>query len=30
VNNPGPYFSVVANGASGQSLGQSPTVRRTS
>jgi hypothetical protein len=29
VNNPGPYFSVVANDASGQTLGQSPTVRRT-
>jgi hypothetical protein len=26
VNNPGPYFAVVANDASGQSLGQSPTV----
>ena len=30
VNNAGPWFSVVANDASGQSLGQSPTVRRTS
>jgi hypothetical protein len=30
VHNAGPYFSVVANDASGQSLGQSPTVRRTS
>ncbi|HEX5296403.1 MAG TPA: arylsulfotransferase family protein, partial [Streptosporangiaceae bacterium] len=28
VNNAGPYFSVVANDASGQTLGQSPTVRR--
>jgi hypothetical protein len=26
VNNPGPYFAVTANDASGQSLGQSPTI----
>jgi hypothetical protein len=26
VNNQGPYFAVIANDASGQSLGQSPTV----
>ena len=28
VNNPGPYFAVTANDASGQSLGQSPTILR--
>jgi hypothetical protein len=26
VNNPGPYFAVTANDASGQTLGQSPTI----
>jgi hypothetical protein len=26
VNNPGPYFAVTANDASGQPLGQSPTI----
>jgi hypothetical protein len=26
VNNPGPYFAVTANDASGQALGQSPTI----
>jgi hypothetical protein len=26
VNNPGPYFAVIANSASGQALGQSPTI----